>query len=189
MSLTRPEAVVLALFSLGGRDSPVDTEDVAIRVGEVAPGMFSWKKYADRIDKELVRVALSDARLKKSWVVGAHDGAGWLLTPDGERLAREKRHELGGLADPSAETRRTGDPRYKRERARLVTSGAHQKVLADGSAQAVTEPELDAFFRINVYADAGARAMKITRLENLFGDDPELGRTVRMLASKARGRE
>lgn len=188
MSLARHEAVVLALYSLGGRETPVHTEDVAVRVAKVAPGMFSWKKYEDRIDKELVRVALSDARLKKSWVEGSHDG-GWLLTPVGQRFAREKEDELGGLTDSSAETRRAGDPRFKRERARLVMSEAHQKVLNDGNAESVTEAEIDAFFRINVYADSGARAMKVIRIENLFGDDPELEKTVKLLASKAKGAE
>ena len=56
--------------------------------------MFTWQKYADRIDKELVRVALSDARLKKGYVVGSHDKGGWMLTPAGQEFARRNRDRL-----------------------------------------------------------------------------------------------
>src|SRR2546423_1359275 len=48
--LTRPEAVTLALYALGGADASFETEDVAIRVAEIAPGMFAWQKYPERID-------------------------------------------------------------------------------------------------------------------------------------------
>src|SRR5687768_1007367 len=51
--ITRPHAAVLALYALGGARDTFDTEDVAVRVETIAPGMFSWKKYQDRVDKEL----------------------------------------------------------------------------------------------------------------------------------------
>ena len=97
-SLTRPEAVTLAAYTLGGTDVPLDTEDIAVRVAELVPGMFSWQKdeHRDRIDKELVRVALSDARLKKKFVVGSHDKGGWMLTPKGRRFAEHNMKHIEG---------------------------------------------------------------------------------------------
>lgn len=187
MSLTRPEAVTLALFALGGADTAADTEDIAVRVAEVAPGMFAWRKYPDLIDKELVRVALSDARLKKHWVVGSHDRGGWLLTPAGHEVARGNEALLEG----AKEVRRSGrdERQLERERVRLLTSPALARIREGGDLDDITIDEADEFFRINVYVEGQARERKIARVENQFGDDPDLGAAVRILAALARTRE
>ncbi len=185
MSLTRPEAVTLALYSLGGGEAPADTEDIAVRVAELVPGMFAWRKYPELIDKELVRVALSDARLKKKWVVGSHDRGGWVLTPAGQEFARANEASLHG----PKQARRSGreERQFERERVRLLTSVAYERV-SDGDAAALTGDEADAFFRINVYVEGQARERKIARIENQFGDDPDLSEAVRVAAAVARGR-
>jgi hypothetical protein len=182
--LTRPEAATLALFALGGEREMVDTEDVAVRVAEVAPGMFSWQKYRDRIDKELVRVALSDARLKAGYVIGSH-AKGWMLTPKGLKFARENAERGGTETGP--ERRRPDDRQLERERARLLMSEAFSAYQNGGSAS-VSSDEADAFFRLNVYVRGEGRERKIARIENQFGDDPELGEAVRALAARARER-
>ena len=187
VDLTQSEAVTLALYALGGADAAVDTEDVAVRVAQLAPGMFSWRKHPDMIDKELVRVALSDARLKKLWVVGSHKKGGWLLTSAGLEFARNNQVRLTGAQEP----RRSGreNRQVERERVRLLTSEAFELIRARGDAQGVTSDAADGFFRINVYVVGQARDRKIARIENQFGDDPELGEAVRILAAMARTRE
>lgn len=185
--LTRPEAVTLAVFALGGAESPVDTEDVAVRVAEIAPGMFSWRKYPELIDKEIVRVALSDARLKKHWIVGSHDKGGWLLTPTGQEWSRANE---GVLKDHKNLSFADRDSRHAmRDRSRLLTSEAFEKAKSGADPSTISLDDADAFFRINVYVDGQARERKITRVENQFGDDPELGEAVRVLARLARSRE
>jgi hypothetical protein len=52
----------------------------------------------------------------------------------------------------------------------------------------LTGDEADAFFRINVYVEGQARERKIARIENQFGDDPDLSEAVRAAAAVARGR-
>jgi hypothetical protein len=185
MTLTRPEAATLALYLSGGAHQSAHTEDVAIRAVEVAPGMFAWEKHPDRIDKELVRVALSDARLKKGYVLGSHD-KGWMLTPTGMEYARRNAPSRDG---------QTGDARrgkaqqaFGRERARLMSTDAFEKFHA-GRLDEVSDDEADAFFRLNIYVRGQARQRKIARIANEFTNDDELGDLVTTLAKRARNRE
>src|SRR5689334_18326851 len=60
--LSQAEIVSLAVYRLGGAQRAVDTEDVAVEAHRIAPGRFSWKKYPDQINLELIRVFLSDAK-------------------------------------------------------------------------------------------------------------------------------
>lgn len=47
-TLSNNEIVTLAVFLLGGDSHCVDTEDVAVKVNEIAPGRFTWRKYPDQ---------------------------------------------------------------------------------------------------------------------------------------------
>jgi hypothetical protein len=182
-ALTRPEAATLALYELGGADNTVDTEDIAVQLESLAPGMFVWQKYRDRIDKELVRVALSDARLKAGYVVGSHS-KGWMLTAAGVDFGK-RRSEGRAPGVPQRTTRE--DAQWAKERARLLNTAAYSR-LASGEAEDITPDEADAFFRLNVYIRGESRDKKIVRLENQFGNDPEVGPLVRLLAPLARER-
>lgn len=183
-AMTRPEAATVALRFCGGDHELVHTEDVAIKAAEVAPGMFSWEKHPDFIDKELVRVALSDARLKKHYVVGSHD-KGWMLTPSGIKFSATSAHY--DSPQPAQRGGKAGQ-QHARERARLISSDAFQKIASDAGAD-ITDDEADAFFRLNLYVRGQARLRKITRIENEFGEDPELGAAVALLAERAKRRE
>lgn len=183
--MTRPEAVTLALYGLGGADRAVDTEDIAVHAAQLAPGMFSWQKYPDRIDKELVRVALSDARLKKGYVVGSHDKGGWVLTPAGQAFARLTGERNGD--GESGHRRGRDDQQLRREKVRMLTSRAFER-FAKGATSDITDDEADAFFRLNLYVRGQARERKIARIQNQFGSDPELGELVRQLAARAKER-
>lgn len=187
MGLTRPEAVTLALYALGGADAAADTEDIAVRVAQLAPGMFAWRRYPDLVDKELVRVALSDARLKKFWVIGAHHRGGWLLTPAGQEFAKRNAAKLDSVQEERHSGR--GGRQLERERLRLLNSPALEHIRGAVEVGPITSDEADAFFRINVYVEGQARERKIVRVENQFGADPELRDAVRILAAIARKRK
>lgn len=63
--LPNREIVILALHLLGGATRTVHTEDIALKCFEIAPDSFSWTKYTQYPDKDIVRVALTDARKEK----------------------------------------------------------------------------------------------------------------------------
>lgn len=54
-----------ALYLLGGDSERIHTEDIALKCFQLYPSAFSWVKYSNYPDKDIVRVALTDARKKK----------------------------------------------------------------------------------------------------------------------------
>lgn len=65
------EVVVYALYLKEGATRSVHTEDVALQCFELAPRSFSWIKHPQYPDKDIVRVALTDARKAKTAGRGA----------------------------------------------------------------------------------------------------------------------
>ena len=60
--LSNIEIVTFAVYLLGGETGPVDTEDIAIKASELAPGKFTWKKYREQVNIDNIRKRLSDAQ-------------------------------------------------------------------------------------------------------------------------------
>jgi len=113
-TFTNREMVVYALYALGGATKRFHTEDIALKCFELWPSAFSWTKYPQYPDKDIVRVALTDARKEKFGylVVGRtgqtrgqsnltkrqRAGDGWSLTDAGISWSEEnkKRFESSG---------------------------------------------------------------------------------------------
>lgn len=181
-TLTRPEAAVVALYRLGGQKEAVDTEDIAVELETLASGMFSWQKFSDRTDKELVRVALSDARLKGGYTVGSHS-KGWMLTAKGLEFARLNSPRIEDLSITKRQTKE--GVQWQKERARLLATDAFSRLSAGEQAENLNPDDVDGFFRLNIYVRGQARHTKVARIENHFSDDPDLGEVVRILAKRA----
>jgi hypothetical protein len=136
-AFTSFEVVTYALAQLGGIDGSVHLETIAIKAHELAPGAFRWdrEEYARFIDKDLVRVALTDAeKPEKGALVQAvgitkrgkkikrtdywrltSAGATWVLSNE-ERIKRILGGPTPGLARRKADEARkrlTSSPLYK----------------------------------------------------------------------------
>lgn len=85
------ELVVLAAYLAGAQKSAADTEDIAIKANELAPGRFSWRKYKDQINIETVRKRLWDATKADNgaYLIGS-EKADWRLSKAGYDFARRK---------------------------------------------------------------------------------------------------
>ncbi len=99
------QLVVYALYLLGGDSKPVHTEDIALKCFELFPASFSWVKHSQYPDKDIVRVALTDARKESHGALvegraGQKRGLsaktqrhpvedGWMLTATGVRWIRD----------------------------------------------------------------------------------------------------
>lgn len=176
--ISQVQVVTLAVFLEGGDQKAVDTEDVAVRANELAPGRFSWRKYPDQINLEIVRVYLSDAKgAEKGALVVGSGRTGWSLTPEGLKWARDAstkllKQDLSRTRDESAGGS-VDERRWRRERARLMGTPAWQRWTA-GRREGVDGRQAAEVFRIDSYAEGRMRTMKITRLRSLFSDDSEL---------------
>ena len=120
--LSNREVVVLALFAKGGATRKIHTEDISVECHRLAPSSFSWTKYPEFPDKDIVRVALTDARKEKygalvSGRTGQNRGQfhrrerspasdGWALTDAGVRWAQLNRHRLADFDSASEKTHR-----------------------------------------------------------------------------------
>src|SRR5215472_9823429 len=124
---SQAEVVTLAVYQLGGAQKAIDTEDVAVEAHRLAPGRFAWKKYPNQINLELIRVFLSDAKMKNKLVIGSRR-TGWRLTQEGLRWAQTAAKALGesDLSRTRAQSRSGGpeEQRRHRERDRLLKSAA-----------------------------------------------------------------
>jgi hypothetical protein len=182
--LANHEVVTLAVYLLGGDGQPVDTEDVAKKANEIAPGRFTWRKYKDQINLEVVRVYLSDAKKKTKgeYLIGSGN-SGWSLSEAGLAFARENADAVGEL-EAAAPRKSVGQDRVRlqRERVRLMSTEAYAKV-AFGNAGEVTRRDAESFFRIDSYVQGEARRRRVAMIANAHGDDPELGPVIEQLAA------
>jgi hypothetical protein len=180
--LSNLELVTLAVYLLGGDGKEVDTEDVAMKAHHLAPGRFTWKKYTDQIDLEIIRVFLSDAKKEKNGAYLSGTGtSGWLLTAPGLSFAQRNASRVQTPA-PGA-TRLSQDEKHRRriEQARIATSDAFRQYLS-GNRKEITRHAAEGAFRLNAYIVGDARRKKVQRIVNTLGDDDEIGAAVRFLA-------
>jgi hypothetical protein len=184
-TLTSRQIIVLAAYVLGGERQPIDTEDLAVKAHELAPGRFSWRKYPNQINLELVRVHASDAKKRANGALLRGSGnEGWMLTQAGVAWADAHLDGLKGLRKDRDSNRKV-DRILKAERNRLLSSEAFCK-LRDNPGAVISPREAETFFRLDPYITGNKREERILRILNAFGDDSELGAVVYRLADQVR---
>jgi hypothetical protein len=186
--LSNVEVVTIAVYQLGGMTCAVDMEDVAVTTNTLAPGRFTWRKFADQISLQDVRFALENATRSQCGYVLGDSKKGWMLTESGALFARENIRRLNTV-DLTRDRSTPAQKKWKRrERERILASDAYLKIR-DGRAGEVTRHEANSFFRIDEYVSAESRKRKITRLVNVFRDDVEIGPVVVELAKQVKAGE
>ena len=105
----------------------MDTEDIAVKVDEMAPERFGWRKYSDRIDLDSVRVALRDAKKPKNGgLLIGNNTDGWMLSPAGMRWGEALDLEHMRSQQPIQHRRDSIAANLESERIRLRQSQAYQ---------------------------------------------------------------
>ena len=182
--LNNLELVVIASYLAGAGRMRTDTEDIAVKANEIAPGRFTWRKYPQQINIDTVRKRLWDACKPEcgSYLIGS-EREGWLLTEAGLKFAKQHRERLVTSFEP----RQSLNERMWRrtERVRLLTSALYEK-FSSGNSALVSARDAEHFFRIDDYVSKESRNDKILRLLNAFGNDRQLGRVVKHAAELIR---
>lgn len=172
--LTNPELVTLAVGLLGGDVAYVDREDVAVRVNDIAPGRFGWRKYPERIDLDAVGVALRDAKKAKNGglIVGSNKW-GWMLSAAGSKWVRSL--EVDAVEDAHSIKHRKASisANQEAERARLRNTRAY-KLFIDGEVEAITLQDFYQFARVNEYFQSRTRERRCRVIANAVADDETL---------------
>jgi len=171
------ELVTLAVYLLGGSDRHIDTEDVAMKTQELAPGRFTWRKYPDQINLELVRVRLSEAKSESHGAMLRGSGTmGWKLTAKGLEWASGVTLDPKALTPEARKSQERGGSvdshRLDRARDRVQKCAAWSKW--PGAAKEITLSEAEEVFRIDSYVTKELRIEKIDRLHKAFLGDPNL---------------
>ena len=148
-----------------------------MKTHQLSPGRFSWRKYPDQINLELVRVRLSEAKSEAhgKFLEGSTP-RGWMLTAAGLKWASKVAADDTNLQPQLDGGRERGGSvdaqRIDRERARLTASGAWAKW--PGRANDISAPEAQEVFRLDSYATDELRATKVDRLRKVFIADPAM---------------
>jgi hypothetical protein len=176
-SPSQTEVVTFAVYSLGGASRAVDTEDVAIEAHQLAPGRFSWRKYPDQINLELVRVYLSDAKkVEKGELLIGSGRTGWRLTQKGLKWAKDVGQSMSMLdASRDRMQSRSGsidEQRWRRERLRITSTTAWR--LWESGERQIPLADSKEVFRIDSYAKGDLREAKLTRVRSMFIEDAAL---------------
>jgi len=178
------EIVTIAVYLLGGDSKYIDTEDIAVKVNELAPGRFNWRKYPDQINIDNVRKRLSDAKdpKKGEYLLGSFK-QGWILSKMGLDFSRKRVKDLKGANLERTPLTRKEIVWRNREKTRMLSSEAYEKYTTN-KIRSITPQEAETFFRIDDYITGKARERRLTLIINSFGDDLDLGKLVKNLAKK-----
>lgn len=90
------EILLKAVFSIGGMQKSIDTEDIAQKAFKIAPENLSWKKYSDQIDLSKVKTNLYLA--KKNKFLEGNEKLGWMLSKKGlNEIEKTKKKSSNGF--------------------------------------------------------------------------------------------
>lgn len=183
------EIVAIAAYLAGASRKPIDTEDIAYKANEIAPGRFSWRKYKDQIKLDLIYKHLWDlTKPDKGEYITGTEKAGWLLTLKGTSFAERTVDQIDNLTPAREKVPHQEEAWRKRERARMLGEVAFDK-FSKGKLTEVTPVEAEKFFRLDDYVVGAARERKIRMAENTFHNDPDLGLAILQIVSLVRGKE
>lgn len=173
---SNPELVTITVALLDGDVEYVDREDIAIRVNDIAPGRFGWRKYPERIDLDAVGIALRDAKKPRNGgLVVGNNTRGWMLSPAGSKWI--KGLELDAIQGGQSINYRKDSisANQEVECARLRGTKAY-RLFNEGKFEVITLQEFYQFARVNEYFQTKARQRRYAIIDNAVIDNEILSK-------------
>jgi hypothetical protein len=173
-ALSGKQSVILALFRSGAAERAVDTEDLAMKVAEIDPHHFRWKKYPEQINLERVRLTAKNLLADNPQLIAGGIRNGWMLTPAGIMWCA---HVFGD--SQSGETLSNAESK----RITLRHTEAFQK-FHQGNGNDISIYDLRHFLRVDEYSSVRRRKERGQATVNAVMDDEELSSLVAFLQSR-----
>lgn len=187
--LSNTQIAVLAAYLAGASKGPADTEDVAVKAADLAPGRFSWRKYPEQINIETIRKRLWDAASEKMGrLLTGSERDGWLLTEAGLKFCQEHSDELSRPEEGTIRLSQKEQAWATRERVRMQAEVAYRKWQAGGIGE-IKPVEAERFFRIDDYIVGDLRRSRISRARDIFAADQTMSKAIDEIAKKVRDRD
>jgi hypothetical protein len=181
-TIANDKIVVLAAYLAGGAQRLVDTEDIAIKANDLAPGRFSWRKYPDQINIESVRKRLYDAaKASKGGLISGGEKEGWLLTSEGLHFCSKNEKLFAEGLEYSPRLSAKERTWQTRERSRLLNETAYTK-WKKGETDIITLQEAEKFFAIDDYIKGEVRKNRLQRTSKVFRGDKDLEDAIAAIA-------
>lgn len=182
--LSNLQIVTIAVALLKGHISHVDREDIAIKANTIAPGKFNWRKYPNRIDLDVVRVSLNDAKkLNKGALLIGNNTRGWMLSPNALKWFQylKKSGQLrNGLLEQAVE-KIFSDQLIEQER--LFNTNAYQ-LFKNNRQEEINEADFAEFTRLDEYFKEKARERRFAVIDNAVFNNRDLSELWAILKSK-----
>jgi hypothetical protein len=179
-SISNTDIVLVVLADLGGRDRPIDVEDIAEAAWQAVPRRFSWPRHQQYPDLDAVDVTLRAAKKNEGLVTGSKR-EGWMLSATGVDLASTREGAVRAFVDRHGRAGRTDNRRERggmesaaqRRLEQLRGSDAAQKHGA-GLLPDITVYDFMAFFNVNQYMPDRKYTSNHQAVVNLVRDEPQL---------------
>ena len=184
VEFSKPELVTIAVALLGGDTMHVDREDVALKVNDIAPGHFNWRKYPERIDLDAVGGALRNAKKPQNGgLVVGNNTKGWMLSPAG--LKWIKTVDLDAFHDerPTKHRKSSISANQELERDRLFNTKAYN-LFVEGKSKAISVQDFYEFARVNEYFQIKTRQRRYAIIANAVSGDDTLSKLWNLLQTK-----
>lgn len=148
-----------------------------MKAHEIAPTQFSWRKYPEQVDMDLVRRNLSHAAGPKyGSLLDGSRRTGWSMSPRGLQWAKKHVENFGDFRSAIGRRGTTegsvDEASKRRDRARITGTNSWNR-WKQGSTQ-LTKKDGQEIFKIDSYSVGGLRNKKINRLLLRFDNDPEM---------------
>jgi hypothetical protein len=128
------EIIIIAVYLLDGHKKYIDMEDIAMKVNEIAPGRFTWRKYPEQINLKKIEIRLCESRnLEKGGYILGTIKKGWMLSEKGLQYAKEHIKELKNIDLSRAPMNKREMILRHREKERMLASIAYEKVISNES--------------------------------------------------------
>ncbi|MCY4402680.1 MAG: hypothetical protein OXD54_08920 [Candidatus Poribacteria bacterium] len=181
---TKVQLVTIVVAILNGDVTYVDREEVAIKVNDIAPGRFNWRKYPERIDLDAVSIALRSAKKSQNGgLIVGNNTKGWMLSPAGlmwiKSIDLKPIHEQLSVNVKAISISANQEVEHKR----LCNTRAYKLFISEES-EAIVLQDFYEFARVNEYFQTKARQRRYAIIANTVIDDYTLSKLWDFLQAK-----